>query len=285
MLYLTVYTGNKLPPFYIGYSYNVKERNYYGSPSSKLYKDIFIKERKENPDKFKIFILKEFGNDIHAAKEYETYLQKTFKVDKNPLYFNRCIQGVNYHSVPCNEENKRKLSKMYKNKSYEEIYGKDRAKTEAKKRSDSNKGKIRSNEYKKKMSLSKTGYKHTEEAKRKISKSNVYRGIGFFTGKKHTEEAKRKIANASRERIASDETRRKISESLTGKTLSDEHKQKISQNNGKAGTNKVSCVDKNGKKILIDSETFWKEKDKPINERLYVGITSKEARKRIKDNE
>ena len=281
VVYLTVYTGNKLPPFYIGYSYNVESRHYYGTPSSKLYKDIFKKELAENPQKFKRYILKEFGDNINAAKKYETYIQKAVNADKNPLYINRCIQGINYHSVPQTEHNKQKLSKLYKGKTYIERYGEDRAKIEAEKRGNSNRGKKRSDEARNNIKNALIGRKHTDEAKQKISDNNVYKGIGFFTGKNHTDEAKQKISKASKGRIKSVDECKKISDSLKGRPLSDEHKNKISKNNGRGATNKVSCVDLDGNKLLIDSKLFWAEKDKPVEKRLYVGIKSKEGRRRI----
>ena len=281
-VYLTIYSGNKMPPFYIGYSYNIHERNYYGTPSSKLYKDIFKKELSENPHKFKVVILKEFGDDIKAAKKYETYIQKALNVAKNPLYINRCIQHVDYYSIPHTNESKAKLSKHYKGKNYKEIYGADRALIEAEKRGNSNRGKKRTEKTKELISKGKIGKKHTEEAKQKISNGNIYKGKdGFFKGKNHTEEAKQKISARQKGRIKSDIERKKISDALTGNKLSDETKNKISKNNGRPALNKVSCVDKDGNKLLIDSTIFWADKHKPIEERAYVGITSKEGRRRI----
>jgi len=53
-VYLTIYRGNKLPPFYLGYTKanKIKNENYHGSVSSKKYKQIFNKEIKENPELF-----------------------------------------------------------------------------------------------------------------------------------------------------------------------------------------------------------------------------------------
>lgn len=41
--YLTVYKGNKLPPFYIGYTSvdNILNKSYRGSPESKKYKSVW----------------------------------------------------------------------------------------------------------------------------------------------------------------------------------------------------------------------------------------------------
>jgi hypothetical protein len=51
--YLTVYKGNKLPPFYIGSTSVVKINNgYRGSVKSKKYKEIWKSELKNNPNLF-----------------------------------------------------------------------------------------------------------------------------------------------------------------------------------------------------------------------------------------
>jgi hypothetical protein len=48
--YLTIYSGNKLPPFYIGStSVNRISNGYHGSVSSKRYKSIWLEELKTNP--------------------------------------------------------------------------------------------------------------------------------------------------------------------------------------------------------------------------------------------
>lgn len=89
--YITFYSGNKLPPFYIGYSSIEKVKNgYNGSVSSKIYKKIWEKERKENPHLFKTKIIKTFKMRIDAGK-HEEFVQKFFNVHKNPMFINRSI--------------------------------------------------------------------------------------------------------------------------------------------------------------------------------------------------
>lgn len=57
-IYLTVYHGNKLPPFYIGYSTVKKVLNgYRGSVCSIAYKEIYLQELEDNPHLFKTFII------------------------------------------------------------------------------------------------------------------------------------------------------------------------------------------------------------------------------------
>lgn len=90
-VYLTVYRGNKLPPFYIGYSSVDKiENGYNGSVSSKTFKDAWSSERKHNRHLFSTRVIKTF-NSSAAAREYEEKVQRHLNVHKNPLYTNMSI--------------------------------------------------------------------------------------------------------------------------------------------------------------------------------------------------
>ncbi len=93
-VYLTIYKGNKLPPFYIGYStvYKVTNKNYRGSVSSYEYKEIWDKELKENPNLFSTKIIShcELQSDVWAR---EKELQRKLDVINNPLYINKAIAG------------------------------------------------------------------------------------------------------------------------------------------------------------------------------------------------
>ena len=87
-VYLTIYSGNKLPPFYIGSTSVSKiDKGYKGSVRSKYYRLIWQHETRNNPHLFKVIIIKKF-NDRQEAANYEVSLQVRFKVDKNPLYTN-----------------------------------------------------------------------------------------------------------------------------------------------------------------------------------------------------
>jgi len=93
-VYLTIYTGNKLPPFYIGSGtiskiYN-KTNPYRGSVLSIEYKDIWRSELKYNSSAFKIKIIKTFKSR-NEAYIYEEYIQRFFGVVKNALYTNKSI--------------------------------------------------------------------------------------------------------------------------------------------------------------------------------------------------
>lgn len=94
--YVTFYRGNKLPPFYIGYS-TVDRVNagYHGSVSSVKYRSIWIKEQQENPHLFVTKILSTFSYRSDA-KSAEASLQRNLKVHRNPLYINQHIQGEKF---------------------------------------------------------------------------------------------------------------------------------------------------------------------------------------------
>jgi hypothetical protein len=87
--YLTIYKGNKMPPFYIGYTSKIKILSgYNGSVVSKEYKQIWKYEQKHNKHLFKTQILKEFVTSDDAIL-YEEYLHCFFNVDINPMYINK----------------------------------------------------------------------------------------------------------------------------------------------------------------------------------------------------
>jgi uncharacterized protein YaiI (UPF0178 family) len=93
--YLTIYSGNKLPPFYIG-STNISniEKGYFGSVNSKEYKKIWKEELKYNKNKFKIKILSHHENRYSALLK-ENQLHKKLNVVSNPLYLNKSVASVN----------------------------------------------------------------------------------------------------------------------------------------------------------------------------------------------
>lgn len=89
--YLTIYSGSKLPPFYIGSSSVDKVKSgYHGSVKSRKYKSIYELELKQNPHLFKTKILRTFGIRTEAtSSEYK--LQKNLKVVKSSMYFNESL--------------------------------------------------------------------------------------------------------------------------------------------------------------------------------------------------
>jgi hypothetical protein len=68
------------------------KKGYNGSVVSKIYKEIWDSERKNNPFFFKTNIIKTFLN-IKEAQDHELKLQRHFKVQMNPMYINRSIGG------------------------------------------------------------------------------------------------------------------------------------------------------------------------------------------------
>jgi hypothetical protein len=113
--YLTIYSGNKLPPFYIGYTTisNIKYRNYRGSVTSKMYKDIWKAELKDNPNLFRTIILQEHNNK-KEAQDRELFLQRFFNVVHNPLYINRAITGHSDNTGMITINDGKKSWKIYK---------------------------------------------------------------------------------------------------------------------------------------------------------------------------
>jgi hypothetical protein len=108
--YVTCYSGNLLPPFYIGYSTIDKVNNgYRGSVSSKRYKAMWKKEIKERPDLFKTKIIT-IHDTSEEAKAREEDLQRKLNVIKNEMYANKAI-GHHYDNTgnKCSEETKKVL--------------------------------------------------------------------------------------------------------------------------------------------------------------------------------
>ena len=125
--YLTIYSGNKLPPFYIGSSYVSKvENGYHGSVASKLFKEIYISELKYNPHLFKTRIISTH-NTPKDARDKELKLQLQLNVVKSEMYMNRALAKPNgFHGNDVSKENhtrwrlknsEKMLSRMRKTKS------------------------------------------------------------------------------------------------------------------------------------------------------------------------
>ena len=87
--YLTVYSGNKLPPFYIGStSLDKIYKGYRGSVQSKKYKDIWKSELKQNPHLFKTKIISQHS-DRKEALIKEDFLQRRLNAVESSLYINK----------------------------------------------------------------------------------------------------------------------------------------------------------------------------------------------------
>lgn len=119
-VYLTIYKGNKLPPFYIGYTKKSKiENGYRGSVSSKRFKSIWKYELKNCPDLFITKIIKTFETQTEAI-QYEEFLHKQFNVHKNELYVNQSISNILFRNslstYTHKERTKEKISQSKKGK-------------------------------------------------------------------------------------------------------------------------------------------------------------------------
>jgi len=108
--YLTIYKGNKLPMFYIGYSTvnKVVNENYHGSVSSKKYKKIWNSELRKNPHLFITKILRTHESKEEAlAKEKKILLH--LNAHKSEMYINMTIshekfgmqKDINKNKVAC----------------------------------------------------------------------------------------------------------------------------------------------------------------------------------------
>lgn len=94
-VYLTVYRGNKLPPFYIGSSSVDKINNgYKGSVDSIKYGSVWKNEIKINKHLFKTIIISTHKTRKEATQK-ENKLQKLLNVVKSSLYINMAYAAPN----------------------------------------------------------------------------------------------------------------------------------------------------------------------------------------------
>ena len=215
--YLTVYTGNKLPPFYIGStSVDNISKGYRGSVLSKKYKSIWKQELSDHPDLFETIILTRHETRQEALDK-EIIFHEAFSVARNPMYINMAhANGKFFTSGPPTPETKVKIgvANTGKKRSPEAI-----AKTAA-----AHTGQKRSSESKAKMSAAKTGKKRSPEAIAKTAAANTGKKLGPQSPE---HKAKRVAAQTGKKRTS--ETKAKMSAAQTGKKLgpqSPEHKAK-----------------------------------------------------------
>lgn len=221
VVYITFYSGNKLPPFYIGYTTIPKILNgYHGTPTSKTFQHTWNCEIKNNSDKFKTIPIKIFDTRKEAL-EYESYLHNFFKVDVNEMYINKKISLKQFHNTggyrltqktidkmkkSFTPERLKKLSDLTTMKNYEKWSDPEYKEKVSKSLSESLKGipsKMkgipRKKETREKISIKtkeamsdpnlkkslseKAKARCTEEWKRKISESNKIKLCCFYCGK------------------------------------------------------------------------------------------------------
>ena len=170
--YLTIYTGNKLPPFYIGSTSTDKiNKGYRGSVKSQKYNSIWKQELYDHPDLFKTIILTRHETRQEALDK-EIVFHEAFTVARNPMYINMThANGKFFTSGPLAPEHKAKLAaaNIGKTPSPETI-----AKMT---------GQTRSPETKAKMSATKTGKKRepfSPETKAKMSAARTGKKRGPY---------------------------------------------------------------------------------------------------------
>jgi NUMOD3 motif len=183
VVYLTIYTGNKLPMFYIGSSTEKKiMEGYHGSVSSKQYKPIWKEELKNNPNLFKTKIITKHNTD-KEAREKELYFQKHLRVVGSSFYINKSLAIPNgYFGMNVSGKNN-------------PMYGKSRLMAEETKQkiSDTKKGKLKSEATKQKMRKPKP-----KRFGLKLLGNQNAKGKKSWLGKKHTEETKQKLREKAR---------------------------------------------------------------------------------------
>ena len=219
-VYLTIYSGNKLPPYYIGYSTIKKVHNgYHGTVTSKKYKTIWQNELINNSNLFKTKILSQYKT-IAEAKKRESEIQSYFKVDTNSMYINMFIQSNKFSfdrtGIKHTNKTKEKMSATrigkttklkgstksveHKEKIRLALKGKKRDPLITIKIANSRRGKKNkipvSLETRKKISVA-TKAAMTSEVRAKISKATTKENNGFF-GKKHSEETRKKMSATDR---------------------------------------------------------------------------------------
>jgi len=99
--YLTIYSGDKLPPYYIGSSSIDKiNKGYKGSVSSNEFKQIWLDELENNVQLFKTIILSKHETREEAFIAENNY-HKKLDVVKNPLFMNKsyAISGCYGRSI------------------------------------------------------------------------------------------------------------------------------------------------------------------------------------------
>lgn len=169
--YLTTYSGDKLPPLYIGSTSVQKiQEGYHGSVNSKKYRDIWLSELSENPHLFETQILTTHSTREEAFDEEIRY-QIEHDVVNSDLYINMAV--ANGKLMFCDHSDLE-----YR-----------------KKKSEATKRRFENPEVRKKLSEAKTGKKRkpfTEEARKNMSEAMKKRYENPEARKKSSEAAKKR---------------------------------------------------------------------------------------------
>jgi hypothetical protein len=118
--YITTYSGDKMPPFYIGSTSKKKiDNGYYGSICSKEYKEIWKNELKFSPHLFTTQILELFETRIEAYT-HERQLHIEHDVVKSELYINKTI-ALSHEKFGGSGENNHMYGKKHRPESIEQM--------------------------------------------------------------------------------------------------------------------------------------------------------------------
>lgn len=112
VVYITFYRGNLLPPFYVGYSTEIRiSKGYNGTVTSQKYKAIWRRERITHPELFKTVIIQRFET-VEEARAREEVIHRFFNVPRNPMFINMAIGNTKFgfiNHAPKTEEHKQKI--------------------------------------------------------------------------------------------------------------------------------------------------------------------------------
>lgn len=172
VVYITLYRGSRLPPFYIGWSFESRVINgYRGSVMSQEYKEIWKSELENNPHLFTTRIVSRCESR-EAAFDRELEIQRRLKVVESPLYINKSLAKGNF---TCTQHSKITREKMRQ----------------------SHLGHVHSAETRAKIAEKAIGRKITEETRRKQSEARKGRKM-----RPRSEETKRKISESRKAKFA-----------------------------------------------------------------------------------
>lgn len=200
-VYLTLYSGSLLPPFYIGSSTVEKvEAGYRGSVSSRKYAKIWKQELSVNPHLFKTKIISTHATSREALAK-ERAIHQAQNVVSSPLHINMVVAGEKFDfsgrkhdPVSIQKMKSRVMTAEHKAKIAAAAVGRKQTPETIAKRVAKNIGQKRSEETKIKMGLwerPRTPQSAESNAKRSAS----------CTGYKHTSETRAKIAAAAQKQI------------------------------------------------------------------------------------
>lgn len=172
--YITLYSGNKLPPFYIGSTSVKKIKNgYRGSVSSIEYKKIWKEELLHNPSLFKTKIISTH-DDRKSATEKELKLQLSVNAATSDMYINKAYAKKSFmYGLKQSVEHKEKRSQSFFKPGHK-----------------TNVGRKMPEEQRQRTRLNRTDKRHSEESIEKMRLANL--------GKKDSDETRKKKSESMR---------------------------------------------------------------------------------------